>query len=274
MLISKRPRVTSFQDVLRLAANEVTKGVTYCLPLNGSPIEIVTGKSLTLGAGGSHAVDSFRRSLRGTGSSARASIALDLSAFSKLSVSFWLNWDSFSNNETFAFEFGGVINGGLTFEPNTWTGRATVYVRSASSSGQKSISRPTGAAWHHYAIVTDRSIAGGVSAIYVDGESRSLTTDSSTVVGGLYANSTLYLLSRAGTSNYGLGSLANIVFRGNYVLSQEEARYEFRTPWRLFAPRRRRFVPYVAAAGGAPTITALSARLITTTSAQPRISYS
>jgi hypothetical protein len=44
-------------------------------------------------------------------------------------------------------------------------------------------------------------------------------------------------------------------------------------PWQLFAPRRIP-IPAPAAAATAPTITALSARLITATSAQPRISYS
>lgn len=44
-------------------------------------------------------------------------------------------------------------------------------------------------------------------------------------------------------------------------------------PWQLFAPRTIT-IPLAAAAGGAPTISALSARLITATSAQPRISYS
>jgi hypothetical protein len=44
-------------------------------------------------------------------------------------------------------------------------------------------------------------------------------------------------------------------------------------PWQIFAPRRID-IPAPAAAATAPTITALSARLITATSAQPRISYS
>ncbi len=43
--------------------------------------------------------------------------------------------------------------------------------------------------------------------------------------------------------------------------------------WQLFAPQRIP-IPTAVAAATAPTITALSARLITATSAQPRISYS
>jgi hypothetical protein len=55
--------------------------------------------------------------------------------------------------------------------------------------------------------------------------------------------------------------------------SDQEVSTWFANPWQLFAPLRIP-IPTPAAAASAPTITALSARLITATSAQPRISYS
>ena len=57
------------------------------------------------------------------------------------------------------------------------------------------------------------------------------------------------------------------------ALTQGELREIYLAGNQLFAPRRIP-IPTPAAAASAPTITALSARLITATSAQPRISYS
>ncbi len=57
------------------------------------------------------------------------------------------------------------------------------------------------------------------------------------------------------------------------ILTTNEKIWLAQNKWSMFAPHRI-YIPTTAAAASAPTITALSARLITATSAQPRISYS
>lgn len=68
------------------------------------------------------------------------------------------------------------------------------------------------------------------------------------------------------------GKESAFAYKFGRLLSDAEIVSLSANPWQLFRPRRI-YIP-TAAAAAAPTITALSARLITATSAQPRISYS
>ncbi len=70
------------------------------------------------------------------------------------------------------------------------------------------------------------------------------------------------------------GSIHGVVLaKGSVSELKQIMRAHYNNPHSLLAPRRI-YIPTAAASAGAPTITALSARLITATSAQPRISYS
>ena len=62
--------------------------------------------------------------------------------------------------------------------------------------------------WHHYAFVLNRKRpAANEVTPYVDGQPVSYQKESSGTGAGAFANSTLYLMSRAGTSLFGSGSL-------------------------------------------------------------------
>ena len=76
---------------------------------------------------------------------------------------------------------------------------------------------------------------------------------------------------RSGGEHGAHKSLLRVIF--NVPLLDSELASLTLNPWQLFAPRRI-YIPTATAAATAPTITALSARSITATSAQPRISYS
>ena len=68
------------------------------------------------------------------------------------------------------------------------------------------------------------------------------------------------------------GAIALAVAAFDWV-PEGDARQYLDNPWSIFKPQRI-YIPTQSAAAAAPTITALSARLITASSAQPRISYS
>jgi hypothetical protein len=83
---------------------------------------------------------------------------------------------------------------------------------------------------------------------------------------------TLFNRSSSSVGEGRVGASAVVLIFGR-ELSAGDMRSLSVNPWQIFAPRRID-IPAPAAAATAPTITALSARLITATSAQPRISYS
>ena len=68
------------------------------------------------------------------------------------------------------------------------------------------------AQWHHYAFVLDSSAAGGDQQItpYVDGQPVPYTKLDSGTGAGNFANSTLYMMSRAGQSLFGAGDLDEV----------------------------------------------------------------
>jgi hypothetical protein len=90
-----------------------------------------------------------------------------------------------------------------------------------------------------------------------------------------YDGTTARTLHAGWSNSNGGGDAARQVVMGAVLAqaaSDKQAESLLSNPWSLFASRRIP-IPAPAAAATAPTITALSARLITATSAQPQITY-
>jgi YD repeat-containing protein len=151
--------------------------------------------------------------VRFNGSSDSARTAVDLSGTSKLTVEFWLKWNAYSNNDQLAMELTSNFNdndGGLLVDPNAPQLGGTFGVGMGRFGARNNVffARPTAGVWHHYALVLDAT-APGASQItpYVDGQPVTYTKIDSGTGGGPFANSTLYLMSRAGTTLFGAGDL-------------------------------------------------------------------
>jgi PKD repeat protein len=147
------------------------------------------------------------------GSNDYASVPLNLSATSKLTIEFWLRWNNNSNNNDIALEFTPNVdnnNGGFLINPNSSSssGRFEVAIGRGLSRNNAYFTRPSQNSWHHYAIVLD-SGAGILNQIivYVDGKSVSLTKGAIGLGAGNFASSTLYFMSRGGSSLFGQGTL-------------------------------------------------------------------
>ncbi len=141
-----------------------------------------------------------------------ASAALNLSGTNKLTIEFWLNWTTFANDDKLALEFTSNFNntnGGFLINPNSSTsgGRFEVAVGRNGTRNNAYFTRPSAGAWHHYAIVLNTGTLSGsqVITIYVDGKAVSVTKGSSGILAGNFANSTLYFMSRGGSSLFGKG---------------------------------------------------------------------
>jgi PKD repeat protein len=155
-----------------------------------------------------------------------ASAGIDLSAASTITVEFWLKWNAFANDESLAMEFTPNFNdnaGGFLVDPNSPQsgGRFGLGLGVNSSRNDAYFTRPTAGAWHHYALVFDTTAPGATQIVpYVDGQAVPYTK-TATGTGANFANSTLYFMSRAGTSLFGGGGLDELAIYTRALTSGE-----------------------------------------------------
>ncbi len=140
-----------------------------------------------------------------------ASAPLDLSGTNRLTVEFWMKWNSTASDDRLAMEFTSNFNdnaGGFLIDPNApqLLGTFAVAIGSGASRNNVFFARPSAGQWHHYAFVFDTTAPGANQITpYVDGaEAPFIKLDSNTGTGN-FANSTLYMMSRAGSSLFGPG---------------------------------------------------------------------
>jgi hypothetical protein len=147
-----------------------------------------------------------------------ASAAVNLSGTSKLTIEFWMRWNSilFTSNNDQILELTSNFNntnGGFLINPASSTsgGRFEVAIGRGTSRNNIYFSRPSVLAWHHYAFVIDTTASAANQILaYVDGKSVSVTKGSSGTGAGNFANSTLYFMSRGGTTQFAPASLDEV----------------------------------------------------------------
>lgn len=143
--------------------------------------------------------------------------AVDLSAFKKITVEFWLWWDEFSNADQVLLEYTPDSNLGDGFLLNPNASVAMDFEFGCTKSGRYRTSkfpRPTSAAWHHYSLVLDRD--GDDLAAMVDGVVQTVTVHTSNAdVGNTnFANSSLFVMARNNSIAPGHGRMAGLVIYG------------------------------------------------------------
>jgi Concanavalin A-like lectin/glucanases superfamily len=279
MFVIQRPWSAQPPVGTRMATNALTSRITNLLPLNGDPRDILSGKLLTVNAGASYTASSLGLAITGSGALSVASIPLNLSASPLLTMSFWLYWDAFANDDDLALELTTSSGnaGAITVNPNDSfaAGGGQFTVATAQSGGFKYgyLTRPSAQAWHHYFFTFDRTAPAGQLGItgFVDGAPVAVNNLISDTLSGNFADDILYVLSRNNAALFGAGKICNLVFRSGYIGGAAEALAEFVYPWTLFAPRRI-YIPAGAAIVN-PTLTAAQAFNITTSSAQARVTF-
>jgi PKD repeat protein len=150
------------------------------------------------------------------GTNGGASVNLNLSSTSKLTLEFWMNWNAFANDDDLAFEFTPNFNsapGGFLVDPNAPEegGKFGIGIGSGEARNTAYFTRPSAGQWHHYALVFDTT-APAESQItpYVDGKPVPYTKTRSGTGAGAFANSTLYFMSRAVSALFGAGALDEV----------------------------------------------------------------
>jgi len=257
-----RPGVKPISPVEIDRSNKLGSTISYYLPLNGSGLEIVTGRRLTVGAGGSYVTDSNGLSLRGSGTAACASIPLDLSSYTSCTVSFWMYWDAYANNDDLALEYGEnfLTNSGFLIDPNSGYPSSGFFQAGVGSPGKANNqywTRPTSGEWHHYALTFDRAVGTSQSTnLYVDGvfKTKSGVAGYQSDVTNNFGNNYLYIFSRNNTSLFGAGKMFGLTIRGQHIMTADEVFYEFIDPYQILKPAGTIALP-IAAGGGSSALT-------------------
>lgn len=252
-------------------SNPLAQNVVTAISFSNEMRDVVYGNALTLYSAGSLSPMYSGTALKSTGAAAAASIPVDLSAYNKITVSFLLYWDTYSNNDNICMEYGTnfVPDSGFFVDPSSGApaaGRFQLGVGSPTQANAVSIVRPSAAEWHQYTMTFDRTAgAGKCSRVFVDGVEVDTVQNASGTVVGNFAASTLYIFSRANTSLFAAGSIQNIVIRG-YLMTPEEAFAEWENPWQIFRADPLRIYSFPSGPI-TPTITGITASLVTSSSA-------
>ena len=211
------------------ASSEITTGMLAWWKLNDSSgstgVDSIGTNTLTL-IGSPTWNGSTNLAFNGTSQAGTA--AIDLSGQTVITLTFWLNWTTFSGNDDLAFEFTTNSNNraGFVIDPNS-SSSGTPFETTVSAAGSLynggKITRPSASAWHFYAVVIDRTTGTAISVIhYVDGSVVTTTqSNSGNLGGGAFANSILCFMSRNGAELFGAGSLDDVRVYGRSLTSGE-----------------------------------------------------
>lgn len=169
------------------------------------------------------------------GTSDYATVPVDLvtvsPAGSRITLSFWLWMNAFSTaNTQILLELTANTNtnpGSFFVAPNSSVGFFMSMGDGAGHTEGRFFTQPSSATWHHYLIDVNRGgptpgTAPHTWTVYVDGVNQGLSVQSTTSANiGPFANSTLYVGSRAGTTLFTACRLAELtLYRGLTSLQQ------------------------------------------------------
>lgn len=171
------------------------------------------------------------RQTNGTNQTVISASALNYGSANILSISFWLYWDAFANDDDIAVETQSVATGGasdstFTVDPNAAAGSFLVGVIGGAGGSFVTFTRPSAAAWHHYLVNIDVNSAIDIPTVYLDAASQVLThTGANNGVGSLIFSNTrkLNLMSRDNASLFGAGRIADVAVWTGVNLSGADA---------------------------------------------------
>lgn len=212
-----------------------TKGLALCVMWDNGGVDLVTGKRLTV-SGATKGSDYW--SFDGTDD--YASIPLNLSGETVVTVATGFDWSSYANDDDFYCEHtpDGNSNSAFNIDPNSSTGSFALAVTYYSGSPfyvLGAFARPS-AGYHDYVFRMKRQ-QSSLGAL-VDGVEQSLSysvLNQSQVNGTSYVDSTLYFNSRGGSSLFG-ASKNKYFFLWKRDLWGQEAKEINRNPYQFLIP--------------------------------------
>jgi len=142
---------------------------------------------------------------------------LNLSDTNIVTVAFWMEWDTFSNNDALALESTRNFNNsatGFMIDPNSSQGNGTAFevgFKGNAGYNQVLFARPSQGAWHHYTFLFNTGAPAATQITpYVDGVAISYTKSTSAQNSNNFGSNPLYFMSRAATSLFGAGRIDDV----------------------------------------------------------------
>lgn len=163
------------------------------------------------------------------GTSQAGSAAANLSAYNIITVTFWLNWTTFANNDHLGLEYTASFDNKNAFliDPNQSTTTKFQIIMSRNTGSLQwnagTIIRPSAGVWHFYCIVLDRTTGTALGVkCYLDGASVTVTqTQSIGMNSTTFDNSTLYLMAENASTLFGAGTLDDLRIYSREITSGE-----------------------------------------------------
>jgi YD repeat-containing protein len=205
-----------------------TSGTTFADSVGGANATAFNGVSLNQ----SHPLtDDTNPAASFDGTNDYATAPVNLSGTSKLTIEFWLKWNSilYTSNNDQVLELTNNFNntnGGFLVNPASSTSgsRFEVAIGRGTSRNNVYFTRPSVLAWHHYAFVINTTAAAAQQILaYVDGKAVTVTKGSSGTGAGNFANSTLYFMSRGGTTQFAPATLDEVAIYNTALTSTQIA---------------------------------------------------
>ena len=194
-------------------------GPTIADSVGSSPATATGGP--TFGAPGGVPGDTNTARCDSTASTTPPAAPLHLSGKTAITVEFWLKWNSWANDDGLAMEFTPNFNenpGGFLVDPNAPQLAATSPSASALGASRNNafFARPTAGQLAPLRLRARHSAARRqADHAYVDGKPVAYTKLDSGTGAGNFANSTLTLMSRAGSALFGAGDLHEVAIFGS-----------------------------------------------------------
>jgi Concanavalin A-like lectin/glucanases superfamily len=225
------PTVTSsYGLVANNAAGGVNKGLTVTVNASSAlaywKLDDATGTTAADSSGNSHAMTligtpAWQTScvlngcLNFNGTTQASSVALDLSGTNVITVDFWMKWTAFANDDKGVLEFSPNFNfstlGFLILPDESSSGQFQAGVNGNVGYNQVNFTRPSAGIWHNYAFILNKGAPAATEVTpYVDGVAVSYSKPTSSDNTNNFGSSTLYGMSRAGTSLFGAGTLDEV----------------------------------------------------------------
>lgn len=141
---------------------------------------------------------------------------VNLSYTNVVTIEFWMKWYSYSDDNDIALEFSDNYNlnsTGFAIVPNSASdggGKFTASIVGNAGYNNANFARPSANVWHHYAFVIDKGQTVNEIVPYVDGSAVAYSKVFSNNNTNNFGNHTLYLMSRAGSSLFGKGSIDDV----------------------------------------------------------------
>lgn len=168
--------------------------------------------------------------LKFNGTNQIASMPVDLTGVSKITVAFDLWQNAFANDahQALAHNIGDTSGGeGFWVQPGTAT-NVEFRVYRPNIAHVVGITRPSAAAWHRYAFTVDYTLATSqINAVFLDGVSQSLTVSLNTLTAGTFGNHTFYLMYYWNLNIFNAGRLGDISIWTNRLLTAAEIKEEY-----------------------------------------------